>query len=165
MARTIWSGSLSFGLVNVPVASIRPPRQDHPLQPVEAGTSDRIRYKKVNERTGAEVAQGDIVKGFNVGDGDYVILSDDELTAAIPSAPAASGSRTSSTSTRSTRLLPLGLLPRTPGRGARKAFALLRQVLADANKVRGHARHAQQEYLVTIRPDAGPWSPDHVLLR
>ena len=50
----------------------------------EKGTSDRIRYKKVNERTGDEVESSSIVKGFDLGGGEYVILTDDELAAAEP---------------------------------------------------------------------------------
>ncbi|HXQ18469.1 MAG TPA: Ku protein [Acidimicrobiales bacterium] len=157
MARTIWSGSLSFGLVNVPVG-LYPATQDKTIHfnQFEAGTSDRIRYKKVNERTGEEVSQSDIVKGFNVGDGDYVILSDDELTAADPER-----SRTIGISDfvdldsidpvyyRSAYYLA------PQGEGARKAFALLRQVLADANKVAvATLVMRNKEYLVTIRPEA-----------
>src|SRR5271155_5712179 len=85
MARTIWTGSLSFGLVNVPVG-LYPATSDKPIHfnQFQAGTSDRIRYKKVNERTGEEVAQSDIVKGFSLGSGEYVVLSDDELSTADP---------------------------------------------------------------------------------
>jgi DNA end-binding protein Ku len=56
MPRTIWKGSLSFGLVNVPVG-LYPATQDKSIHfnQFERGTSDRIRYKKVNERTGKEV--------------------------------------------------------------------------------------------------------------
>jgi DNA end-binding protein Ku len=157
MPRTIWSGSLSFGLVNVPVG-LYPATSDKTIHfnQFQAGTSDRIRYKKVNERTGEEVAQSDIVRGFNVGDGEYVILSDDELTAADPER-----SRTIGISDfvdldsidpvyyRSAYFLG------PQGEGARKAFALLRQVLADANKVAvATLVMRNKEYLVTIRPDA-----------
>src|ERR1017187_8662129 len=85
MARTIWKGSLSFGLVNVPVG-IYAATQDKSIKfnQFEKGTSDRIRYKKVNERTGKEVESGDIVKGVDLGGGEYVILSDAELAAAEP---------------------------------------------------------------------------------
>jgi len=156
MARTIWSGSLSFGLVNVPVG-LYPATSDKTIHfnQFQAGTSDRIRYKKVNERTGEEVAQGDIVKGFNVGDGDYVILSDDELTAADPERSRSIGisdfvdlDAIDPVYYRSAYYLA------PQGEGARKAFALLRQVLADANKVAvATLVMRNKEYLVTIRPD------------
>ena len=85
MARTIWKGALSFGLVNVPVG-IYPATQDKSIHfnQLEEGTSDRIRYKKVNERTGKEVDTDQIVKGYDVGGGDYVILTDEELESAEP---------------------------------------------------------------------------------
>lgn len=71
MARPIWTGSLSFGLVNVPVAlySAAEDKTVH-FHQFQAGTADRIRYKRVNERTGREVDLADIVRGSEVGDGD-----------------------------------------------------------------------------------------------
>jgi DNA end-binding protein Ku len=85
MPRPIWKGSLSFGLVNVPVA-LYPATSDKTLHfhQVQDGTSDRIRYKKVNERTGKEVPPGQIVKAMDVGGGEYVIVSDEELAEAEP---------------------------------------------------------------------------------
>jgi DNA end-binding protein Ku len=85
MPRSIWKGSLSFGLVNVPVA-LYPATADKTLHfhQVEDGTSDRIRYKKVNERTGREVDPQRIVKAMDMGDGEYVIVSDEELKEAEP---------------------------------------------------------------------------------
>ena len=61
--RTIWKGALSFGLVNIPVG-LYPATSDKSIHfnQFEEGTSDRIRYKKVNERTGEEVPQDRIVK-------------------------------------------------------------------------------------------------------
>jgi DNA end-binding protein Ku len=76
MARTIWKGALSFGLVNVPIG-VYPATQDKSIHfnQFEEGTSDRIRYKKVNERTGKEVESGKIVKGVDLGGGEFVILT------------------------------------------------------------------------------------------
>ena len=85
MARTIWKGALSFGLVNVPIG-VYPATQDKSIHfnQFEEGTSDRIRYKKVNERTGKEVEAANIAKGVDLGGGEYVILTDAELAAAEP---------------------------------------------------------------------------------
>jgi DNA end-binding protein Ku len=85
MARAIWTGSLAFGLVNVPVGlfSATEDRTVH-FNQFQAGTTDRIRYKRVNERTGREVELADIVRGHEVGDGDYVLVSDEELEAVEP---------------------------------------------------------------------------------
>lgn len=85
MARAIWSGSLSFGLVNVPVGvfSATEDKTIH-FHQIEKGTSSRIRYKRVNEDTGDEVDYDDIVKGADVGDGRFVTLTQQELEAVEP---------------------------------------------------------------------------------
>lgn len=85
MARPIWTGSVAFGLVNVPVA-LYSATEDKTVQfnQFEAGTADRIRYKRVNERTGREVELADIVRGHGVTNGDYVLVTDEELEAAEP---------------------------------------------------------------------------------
>jgi DNA end-binding protein Ku len=85
MARPIWSGSITFGLVTIPVALFSA-TEDHTIHfnEFERGTSDRIRHKRVNERTGKEVDYGDIVRGHQVGDGDYVVVEPDELADIAP---------------------------------------------------------------------------------
>jgi DNA end-binding protein Ku len=85
MARAIWTGSLAFGLVNVPVGlySATEDRTVH-FNQFQAGTSDRIRYRRVNERTGREVDLADIVRGHEVAKDDFVLVSDDELEAVEP---------------------------------------------------------------------------------
>jgi DNA end-binding protein Ku len=85
MARPIWTGSLAFGLVNVPVG-LHAATEDHTVHfhQFQAGTADRIRYKRINERTGEEVAQSEIVRGHELGDGDFVLVTDEELAAVAP---------------------------------------------------------------------------------
>jgi DNA end-binding protein Ku len=85
MPRAIWTGSVNFGLVNVPVGlfSATEDRTVH-FNQFQRGTSDRIRYKRVNERTGEEVDYKDIVKGHDVGGGDYVVVEPEELEAIAP---------------------------------------------------------------------------------
>jgi DNA end-binding protein Ku len=85
MARPIWTGAITFGLVSVPVAMYSA-THDHDVgfHQFEKGTSDRIRYRRVNERTGKEVDYDDIVKGAEVGGGDYVMLEQDELDSVAP---------------------------------------------------------------------------------
>ncbi|MGO9195906.1 MAG: Ku protein [Acidimicrobiales bacterium] len=86
MARAIWTGSISFGLVNIPVGLYSAVSEKTiRFNQLEKGTSDRIRYKRVNENTGKEVEYHDIVKGYDVGDGRYVVLSPSELEAVEPS--------------------------------------------------------------------------------
>ena len=156
MPRTIWKGALSFGLVNIPVG-LYPATSDKTVHfnQFEEGTSDRIRYKKVNERTGEEVSNDRIVRGFDLGGGEYVILTDEELESAEP---------------KKSRQIEIsdfvGLTDIDPvyfrssyylapeGDGADKAYALLRRAMVEAGKV-GVATLVMRnkEYLVALRPD------------
>jgi DNA end-binding protein Ku len=156
MARAIWKGSLSFGLVNVPIG-VYAATQDKSIHfnQFEKGTSDRIRYKKVNERTGQEVESGDVVKGFDLGGGEYVMLSDDELAAAEPER---------SRQIEITDFVDLDdidpvyyrttyyLAPE--GKGSDKPYALLRKAMRESRKV-GIATMVMRnkEYLVAVRPE------------
>jgi len=85
MPRAIWSGAISFGLVTIPV-ELYSATSDHTVHfnQFERGTSDRVRYKRVNERTGKEVDYGDIVKGREVEDGQFVLIEPDELADIAP---------------------------------------------------------------------------------
>jgi DNA end-binding protein Ku len=85
MARAIWSGSINFGLVSIPVG-LYSATDDHTIHfhQFQRGTADRIRYQRINERTGKEVDYADIVKGAEVGGGDYVIVEPEELDAIAP---------------------------------------------------------------------------------
>jgi DNA end-binding protein Ku len=85
MARPVWSGALSLGLVTVPV-ELYPAVADHTIHfhQFERGTSDRIRNRRVNERTGDEVTQDEIVKGYELGGGDHVLVEPDELDEIAP---------------------------------------------------------------------------------
>lgn len=85
MARAIWSGSVSFGLVTIPV-ELYSATEDHTVHfnQFQRGTSDRIRYKRVNERTGREVPYDKIVKGHEVDNGEYVIVEPEELDDIAP---------------------------------------------------------------------------------
>ena len=154
--RTIWKGALSFGLVNIPVG-LYPATSDKSIHfnQFEEGTSDRIRYKKVNERTGQEVPQDRIVRGFDLGGGEYVVLSEEELESAEPKK---SRQIEISDFVEQADIDPVYfrssyyLAPE--GAGADKAYALLRRAMADAGKVAvATLVMRNKEYLVAIRPD------------
>ena len=85
MARSIWSGALSFGLVNVPVklysAVSRKTVRFHQLN---EETGNRIAQKRVDAQTGEEVAYESIVKGYELGRDRYVVVRSDELDALDP---------------------------------------------------------------------------------
>lgn len=77
--RSIWNGSISFGLVSIPVKLYSGSEQRSlDLDMLDRRDSANIRYKRVNEETGEEVAWEDIVKGFKKDDG-YVILEDEDF--------------------------------------------------------------------------------------
>lgn len=156
MARTIWTGTLSFGLVNVPVRLYSATEDHSPRfhQFVE-GTSDRVRYKRVNERTGKEVGYSDIVKGAETGDGEAVLISQDELDAVGPGRP-----RTIEVSdfVEEAEIDPI-FYQKTyylgpNGEDATKPYALLREAMHRAGRV-GIATFVMRgrEYLAAVRPD------------
>lgn len=80
MARAIWSGSISFGLVSVPVKAFSAVR-DHSVHfnQLEKKTGARINYKKVSDKTGKEVTADDIESGYEIASGKYVVVEDEEL--------------------------------------------------------------------------------------
>lgn len=84
MPRAIWTGSISFGLVTVPVGLFSA-TEDHGVSfhQYERGTTDRIRYRRVNERTGEEVSYADIVRGQD-DDGQIVVVEQKELDEIAP---------------------------------------------------------------------------------
>ncbi|AOR30165.1 Ku protein [Streptomyces fodineus] len=85
MARPIWTGVLTFGLVSLPVG-LYTATEDHTVHfhQLQRGTSDRIRNKRVNERTGKEVDADRIVKGYELDEGEYVVVEPEELEEIAP---------------------------------------------------------------------------------
>ena len=82
--RSIWSGAIGFGLVNIPVKLFSAVQQsDLDLDMLDKKDHSNIRFKRVNEKTGKEVAWENIVRGYNL-DGQYVILSDEDFKKASP---------------------------------------------------------------------------------
>ena len=87
MARPIWNGAISFGLVSIPVklysATVDRSVRFHQL---DADTGSRVRLKRVRETDGVEVAYANIVKGYELSSGRHVVVTDDELRALDPKA-------------------------------------------------------------------------------
>src|SRR5207237_1671372 len=85
MPRAIWSGSISFGLVNVPVKLYSAVHhQDLAFHQFQEGTNARIRNKRVSEKTGRAVDYDDIVKGYEVEKGPSVMLAPDGRAGVAP---------------------------------------------------------------------------------
>ena len=80
--RSIWTGSISFGLINIPV-KIFPAVQESSLDldMLDSKDHSNIKFKRVNENTGKEVAYENIVKGYKMDSG-YVVLEDEDFEAA-----------------------------------------------------------------------------------
>jgi len=155
MPRAIWTGSLSFGLVNVPVGlfSATDDKAIH-FNQFQAGTPDRIRQKRVNERTGDEVEYADVVKGYDLGGGEYVIVTPEELESVEPGR-----SRT----IEITDFVDLDAIDPIyykstyylgpQGDQAVRPYALLLEAMAQSNKVAVATLVLRtKEHLVTIRP-------------
>jgi DNA end-binding protein Ku len=85
MARAIWSGSISFGLLNVPVKLYSAvARRNIALREIRESDSARIKHRRVAEGTEEEVPYDKIVKAFEVTPGNYVPLTKDEMEALAP---------------------------------------------------------------------------------
>jgi DNA end-binding protein Ku len=159
MARAIWSGSISFGLVNVPVKVYTAVRQKdiHFTQLDEKG--NRVRYKRVSEKTGREVDYEDIKKGYEVEKGSYVMIEPEELEAARPEA-----TRTIEITdfVELDEIDPIYfdhtyyLAPAGKDKGAAKAYALLLEAMQRQGKVAiGTVVMRNKQYLAAIRPRDG----------
>jgi DNA end-binding protein Ku len=85
MARAIWSGSISFGLLNVPVKLYSAvARRNIALREIRESDSARIKHRRVAEGTDEEVPYDKIIKAYEVTPGQYVPLSKDEMSALAP---------------------------------------------------------------------------------
>jgi DNA end-binding protein Ku len=80
--RPLWTGAISFGLVNIPVKMFTAVKDSSlNLDMLDSKDNAHIRYKRVNENTGKEVANENIVRGY-LYKGDYVVLEPEDFAAA-----------------------------------------------------------------------------------
>ncbi len=85
MPRVLWKGAISFGLVHIPVGLYPASREDEiDFDWLDKRTMDPVGYKRINKRTGKEITKEHIVKGVKYEDGQYVVLSDEEIKEAYP---------------------------------------------------------------------------------
>lgn len=85
MPHAIWKGAISFGLVHVPV-TLYPASQDVSIDFdwLDKRSMDPVGYKRINKVTGKEIEKEHIVKGIKQENGEYIVLSDEEIKAAYP---------------------------------------------------------------------------------
>ncbi|MDQ3038739.1 MAG: Ku protein [Pseudomonadota bacterium] len=85
MARPVWSGTLSFGLLNIPVSLMSGERRtDLSFRMLDSRDNKPIRYERVNADTGEDVPWKDIVKAFEYDKGSYVVLESEDIRSASP---------------------------------------------------------------------------------
>jgi DNA end-binding protein Ku len=135
-SRAIWNGSIDFGLVNIPVRLYTAENSNSlSFDLLDKRDFSRIRYRRVNEKTGKEVAWDDIIKGYEYKRGEYVALSDADFARANVEATQTI-SITDFVDASSVRPLyydkPYYLEPLKNGQ---RAYALLREVLHNTGKV------------------------------
>jgi len=85
MARPVWSGTLSFGLLNIPVSLMSGERRtDISFRMLDARNNAPIKYERINAETGEEVPWKEIVKAFEYDKGSYVVLEPEDIKSAAP---------------------------------------------------------------------------------
>lgn len=154
MARPMWNGSISFGLVNVPIKMYNAVRKKtlhfHQLR---AADGCRIRLKRVCAIDGAEVATENIVKGYEISPERYVVVSPDELDALNPKA-----TRTIDIDdfVELSEIDPLYFEQSyylVPDKGASKPYMLLFNAMKNTKKVAiARVVLRNKQYLVALRP-------------
>ena len=154
MARAIWSGAISFGLVNIPVklySAVR--KKTVRFHQLDSADNTRIQQKRVNPNTGEDVPYEQLVKGYELSPDRYVVVRPEELESVEPK------------KTRTIDIEDFVELEQidpiyydhpyylAPAEGAAKAYALLLQAMKESGRV-GIARVVirSKEQLVAIRP-------------
>lgn len=155
--RVLWKGAISFGLVHIPVAlHSATVSQSLDFDWLDKRSMDRVGYKRINKATGDDITSENIVKGIQYEDGQYVILSPEEIEAAYP--------KTTQT-VEIEAFVPIDQIPfvylerpyyMSPINKGAKVYALLREVLRDSRKV-GIAKVVIQtkQHLAVLMP-CGP---------
>jgi len=156
--RSIWKGAISFGLVTIPVGLYSATEDKTPkFKMLRKGDNAAIKYKRVAETDGKEVDWNDIVRGYEIERGKYVVFTDDELAAAA----GALGDRTVDVVQfvaeeeidpiyyRSSYYL-------APEKTGVKAYRILVEALESSNRV-GIAKVAlrEKQYIATVRAKEG----------
>src|SRR5437773_9871533 len=154
MPSSIWTGAISFGLVQVPVKLVGATKsKDVSFNQLEEGTGARIRYKKVSDQTGEEVSADRIRKGYEISKGRYVVVEAEELATLAPKASHTIDIEEFVDLPEIDPIYfeqPYYLVPDDKGK---KAYRLLVDAMNDLNKVAiGRIVIRAKERLVAIRP-------------
>jgi len=136
MARSMWKGAISFGLVHIPV-EMYPAVADHglDLNMLDRRDFSPIGFKRYNKNTGKEVSWDDIIKGYEYSDGEYVVLSDEDLRRANPEATQTIDILAFVNAEQVPLLYYEQPYYLAPGKGGDKVYALLRETLREVGKI------------------------------
>ena len=155
-SRTLWKGAISFGLVHIPVTLHSATAENRmKFNLLDKQTMAPVGNKQVNKATGEAMAREEIVKGFEVEKDQYVVLTPDEIKAALPKS-----TQTISIEAFVDRAQIPTVFFHKPyyvspgGKGGQKPFALLRETLERTGKI-GIARVviSTRQHLAALIPD------------
>lgn len=133
--KSIWNGSVGFGLVNIPVKLYSASEERKlDLDMLDKHDLSRIRYKRVNENTGKEVAWGDIVKGYMMDD-QYIVLTDEDFEKASVKKSKVVEITEFVNEDEISNILFKKPYYLEPEKGGTRSYALLRDALKKTNKV------------------------------
>ncbi|WP_027923538.1 Ku protein [Pseudomonas sp. URMO17WK12:I12] len=154
MARAIWKGAISFGLVHIPVALVSATSsQGVDFDWLDNRSMEPVGYKRVNKVTGKEVTKEHIVKGVQYEKGRYVVLSEEEIKSAHP----LSTQTIDIFSFVDSEQIPLQNIDTpyylAPDKRGGKVYALLRETLSKTNKVAlAHVVLHTRQHLAALMP-------------
>ncbi|MCU1763569.1 Ku protein [Pseudomonas sp. 14P_8.1_Bac3] len=154
MARAIWKGAISFGLVHIPVALVSATSsQGVDFDWLDSRSMEPVGYKRVNKVTGKEVTKEHIVKGVQYEKGRYVVLSEEEIKSAHP----LSTQTIDIFSFVDSEQIPLQNIDTpyylAPDKRGGKVYALLRETLSKTNKVAlAHVVLHTRQHLAALMP-------------
>ncbi|MEP7043015.1 MAG: Ku protein [Dokdonella sp.] len=154
MARPIWTGTLSFGLLHVPIQLMSGERRtDLSFRMLDSRNNKPVRYERVNSDTGAEVPWKDIVKAFEYDKGSYVVLDEEDIRAAAPESHEAVEIEAFVDADAISPVYYEKPYILVPGKKAEKGYVLLRETLVETGKI-GIARVVirTREYLAAVIP-------------
>jgi DNA end-binding protein Ku len=157
MPRAIWSGSISFGLVSIPIklyAAVS--RKTVHFNQLDSRTGARVKHKKVSAADGEEVPAEAIVKGYELASGEYVTVADDELSGLDPAASRTIDIEEFVDLADIDPLFYDSAYYVAPDKATAKPYALLTQAMEESGKV-GIARFVMRskQYLCAVRPRDG----------
>src|SRR5205823_4154835 len=157
MARAIWKGSISFGLVNIPIALYPATRREEfTFRLLRKGDLNPVNYKSEEEKDGKEVPWDQIVKGYAYEKGKYVVLKDEDFERVDLEATQTVDIQDFVDQEEIDPMFFYKPYYLEPQKGGDKAYALLRDALKDSNKV-GIAKVVikTRQYLAGVKPEDG----------